>query len=413
MSDVVESRTPISRKDFPILEQSINEKPLIYLDNSATTQKPRSVMDAIYNYYQRDNANVHRGIYALSERSTAAYEAARQNVKNFINAKYNEEIIFTRGTTESINLIAYALGHSQIQAGDEILISGMEHHSNIVPWQIVCKEFNAKLKVIPILDDGTLDLNTFKLLLTDRVKIVSLVHVSNVLGTINPVKEIIHLAHQKNIPVLLDGAQAVPHMPVDVQDLDCDFYAFSSHKMYGPSGTGVLYGKKEWLEKLPPYQSGGDMILKVSFDHTEYNVLPHKFEAGTPNMAGVIGLSAAIDYLNDIGMDKIREHERNLTHYTQDALQKIEGLRIIGNCPNNIGVISFVMDNVHAHDVGTILAHENIAIRVGHHCAMPLMDRFGVAATARVSLGLYNEEKDIQRLIIGLKNVNEFFQEKI
>lgn len=410
MTDIIDSNTRIVKKDFPLLDQTYNNKPLIYLDSGATTQKPRLVIDAVCHYYQRDNANVHRGIYELSERSTAAYEAARQNVKNFINAKFNEEIIFTRGTTEAINLIAYAFGHSQIKAGDEILISGMEHHSNIVPWQILCKEFGATLKVIPVKDDGTLDLNAFKSLLTDRVKFLSLVHVSNVLGTINPVKEIIQLAHAKNIPVLLDGAQAVARMPVDVQDLDCDFYTFSSHKMYGPSGTGVLYGKKAWLEKLPPYQSGGDMILQVSFEHTEYNVLPHKFEAGTPNMAGVIGLSAAIDYLNDIGLDKIREHEQQLTNIAQEKLQKIKDLRIIGNCSNKIGVISFVMKDVHAHDIGTFLAHENIAIRVGHHCAMPLMDRFGIAATARISLGLYNQEDDIERLIEALKNANEFFQ---
>ena len=409
MSKFSECDMTTFRQDFPILTQEINGKPLVYLDSGATSQKPQSVIDKITHYYSHDNANIHRGIYALSERATAVYEAARQSVKNFIHAKRNHEIVFTRGTTESINLIASSFGRSQIKAGDEILISAMEHHSNIVPWQIACEQTGALLKIIPVDDSGALDMDQYRALLNARTKIVSIIQVSNVLGTVNPVKEMIALAHEKDIPVFLDGAQAVPHMTVDVQDLDCDFYGFSAHKMYGPTGTGVLYGKSEWLEKLPPYQSGGDMISRVSFDETEYNVLPHKFEAGTPNMAGVVGLGAAIDYIDCIGIENIAMHEKALTQYATEALIQFQGLRIIGTTPNKTSVISFVMEQAHPHDIATVLDNEGIAIRAGHHCAMPLMERFNVPATARVSFGLYNQKQDVDRLIQGLEKVLKLF----
>lgn len=401
----------VLKLDFPILQQKENEKALVYLDSGATSQKPLFVIQALLDYYQQDNANVHRGLYALSERATLAYEASRQTIKNFINAKSEHEIVFTRGTTEAINLVAYSFGRAFIKAGDEVLITTMEHHSNIVPWQVLCEQVGAELKVVPVLDDGTIAMADFTALLNSRVKLVAMAHVSNALGTINPVKKFIALAHAHNIPVLLDGAQAVPHLPVDVQDLDCDFYAFSSHKMYGPMGVGVLYAKEHWLEKMPPYQTGGDMITRVTFEKTDYNLLPHKFEAGTPNVGGVIGLSAAVSYLSKVGMPWITEHERVLTQYATTALQQVPGLKIIGTALKKVGVISFVMSQAHPHDIGTILDSEGVAIRAGHHCAMPLMDRLGVAATVRVSLGLYNNKEDIDHLIKALNKVIQLFGE--
>lgn len=402
----------IIRKDFPLLKQKVHGKPLAYLDSGATSQKPQAVIDVVDYYYKHDNANVHRGIYSLSERATVAYEAVRQKVKDFINAPHLHEIIFTRGTTDAINLVASSFGLLKIKAGDEIIISAMEHHSNIVPWQILCERTGATLKVIPVNDDGSLDLEHYESLMSDKTQLVSLAHMSNVLGTINPVKQMIKIAHQHDIPVLLDGAQAVSHMHVDVQDLDCDFYAFSSHKLYGPTGAGILYGKSKWLDQMPPYQSGGAMISRVSFSKTEYTVLPQKFEAGTPNMAGIIGMGAAIDYVNNIGFEAIAAHESALTHYASELLQQIPGLRIIGNVPNKAAVISFVMEQAHSHDIATILDHEGIAIRAGHHCAMPLMERFNVAATARVSFGVYNNKQEVDRLVAGLHKVIALFGKK-
>ncbi|AKQ33781.1 Cysteine desulfurase [Candidatus Coxiella mudrowiae] len=381
------------------------------MDSGATAQKPQIVIDAISHYYCNNNANVHRGIYTISERATTAYENMRKKIKAFINAAHTHEIIFTRGTTESINLVASSFGAMQVQQGDEVVISEMEHHSNIVPWQLLCERAEAKLKIIPVNDNGILNLDEYRKLLTERTKIVGLIHVSNVLGTVNPVKEMIRLAHQKNIPILLDGAQAIPHMVVDVQDLDCDFYTFSGHKLYGPTGIGVLYGKTNLLEKMPPYQGGGDMIRRVTFEKTEYNVLPHKFEAGTPHIAGVIGLGTAIDYLMAIGFEKINAHEKALLNYVTQKLQQISGLKIIGNALNKVGVISFTMEQAHPHDIATILDHEGIAIRAGHHCAMPLMERFKLPATARITFGLYNTFDDIDRLIDGLVLVNQIFNE--
>lgn len=400
------------RKDFPLLQQKSHGKPLVYLDSGATAQKPQAVIDVVNYYYSNDNANAHRGVYALSERATACYEATRQKVKEFINAKHLHEIIFTRGTTDAINLVAASFGLLKIKAGDEIIISAMEHHSNIVPWQLLCERTGARLKVIAVNDDGSLDLEQYESLMNERTRLVGLVHVSNVLGTINPVKKMIQAAHKHGIPVLLDGAQAVPHMRVDVVDLDCDFYAFSSHKLYGPTGAGVLYGKAQWLEQMPPYQSGGDMISRVSFAKTEYNVLPYKFEAGTPNMAGIIGMGAAIDYVSNIGFEKITAHETALTHCANELLQQIPGLRIIGNLAHKAAVISFVMEQAHPHDIGTILDHEGIAIRAGHHCAMPLMARFNVPATARVSFGIYNNKEEVERLIAALHKVIKLFGKK-
>lgn len=400
------------RDDFPLFKQKICGKSLVYLDSGATAQKPQAVIDAVGRYYSHENANVHRGIYTISERATAAYENTRKKIKAFINTAHTHEIIFTRGTTESINLVAASFGALQVQRGNEVVISAMEHHSNIVPWQLLCERVGAKLKIIPVNDDGILDLSEYQKLLTECTKIVGLIHVSNVLGTINPVKQMIDLAHQKNIPVLLDGAQAISHMIVDVQDLDCDFYAFSAHKLYGPTGIGVLYGKTKWLEKMPPYQVGGDMIRRVTFEKTEYNALPYKFEAGTPHMAGVIGLGTAIDYLMAIGFEKINIYEKALLNYATEKLQKISGLKIIGNAPNKVGVISFIMERAHPHDIATILDSEGIAIRAGHHCAMPLMERFKLPATARITFGLYNTFDDIDRLVDGLVQVNQIFNQE-
>ena len=397
------------RADFPVLDQMINGKPLVYLDNAATSQKPQSVIDSLVNYYSTENANVHRGVHTLSQRATDDYEEARAKIRRFINAEKDEEIIFVRGTTEGINLISQTFGRSCISEGDEIIISSMEHHSNIVPWQILCQEKGAKLRVVPVNDIGELLLDEYERLFTANTKLVSIVHQSNALGTINPAKEIVDIAHGHGVPVLLDGAQAIAHLGVDVRDLGCDFYAFSGHKLYGPTGIGVLYGKGSLLEEMPPYQAGGEMIRSVTFEETLYNTLPNKFEAGTPNIAGAIGLGAAIDYIGTIGMDKILVYESELLQYGTDRLSGIEGLKIIGTAEKKGSVISFIMEGVHPHDIGTILDAEGIAIRTGHHCAQPLMDRFGVPATARASLAFYNTKEEIDVLVRGIDRVIEVF----
>ena len=397
------------REDFPILKQLVNGKPLVYLDNAATSQKPQSVIDTLVRYYTTENSNVHRGVHTLSQLATDDYEQARTQVRNFINAKEDEEIIFVRGTTEAINLVAQTFGRQKISEGDEIIISTMEHHSNIVPWQILCQEKGAKLRVIPINDAGELLLDEYEKLINPRTKLVSIVHQSNALGTINPVEDIVQIAHRQGVPVLLDGAQAVAHVSVDVQQLGCDFYAFSGHKLYGPTGIGVLYGKAALLEEMPPYQAGGEMIRSVTFEKTLYNVLPNKFEAGTPNIAGAIGLGAAISYVNGIGMDRIFSYESELLQYGTERLLAIGGLTLMGTAAKKGSVLSFVMDGVHPHDIGTILDAEGIAIRTGHHCAQPLMDRFGVAATARASLAFYNTKEEIDVLVKGIDRVIEVF----
>lgn len=397
------------REDFPILKQLVHGKPLIYLDNAATSQKPQVVIDALTRYYSTDNSNIHRGVHLLSERATQSYEEARAKVQRFINAAESKEIIFTRGTTEAINLVASSYGRENVKAGDEVLITEMEHHSNIVPWQILCEEKGARLRVAPINDDGEMILEEFETLLNERTKLVSLAHMSNALGTINPIPGIVEIAHRRNIPVMIDGAQAAPHMKLDVQELDCDFYAFSGHKVYGPTGIGVLYCKATLLDAMPPYQGGGDMIASVTFEKTTYNTLPYKFEAGTPNIAGTIGLGAAIDYVNQIGLERIARYEHELLVYGTEALSQIPGLKLIGTAKEKAGVLSFVLEGVHPHDVGTILDHEGIAIRTGHHCAMPVMERFGVPATARASLAFYNTEEEIDALVAGIHKVKEVF----
>ena len=397
------------RADFPILAQKIAGKPLVYLDNGATSQKPQAVIDALDHYYSAENSNIHRGVHSLSERATAAYEAAREKVRSFINAESDTEIIFVRGTTEAINLVAQSYGRSFLKAGDEIVVSAMEHHSNIVPWQMVCEQVGARLRVIPINHDGEIVMEEYGRLLNDRTKFVAVTHVSNALGTIVPVNEIITLAHQRGVPVLLDGAQAVPHLKVDVRELDCDFYAFSGHKMFGPTGIGVLYGRRGLLEKMPPYQGGGDMISLVTFEKTHYNVLPYKFEAGTPNIAGVIGLGAAVDYLRGLDWQQVAAHERELLVRGTEALSEILPLRIIGTAKEKAGVLSFVLDHVHAHDVGTILDQEGVAVRAGHHCAMPVMQRFGVPATTRASFAFYNTAEEIDVLVRAIHRVLKVF----
>jgi len=389
------------RADFPILQQTVNGHPLAYLDNAASAQRPRSVIDAIGQYYEKDHANVHRGVHTLSHRATEAYERGRETVRRFINAAESQEIVFTRGTTEAINLIAYSFGQS-LKSGDEILISHMEHHSNIVPWQLACGRSGAKLNVVPINNRGELIMEEFHRRLSKLTRIVAIGHVSNALGTVNPMAEILSAAKSRGVPVLIDGAQAVAHQSVDVQALGCDFYAFSGHKMCGPTGIGVLYGRKEWLERLPPFQGGGDMILTVSFERTVYNELPYKFEAGTPHVAGVVGLAAAIEYLEAIGMRRISAHEERLLRYATDALSNVQEVRIIGTAAHKSGVISFTVDGIHPHDLGTVLDQQGVAIRTGHHCAMPVMDFFGVAGTARASLALYNTDQDIDRLVAGI-----------
>ncbi|MDA2937200.1 cysteine desulfurase [Acidobacteria bacterium AH-259-A15] len=398
------------REDFPIFKEKIYGKPLVYLDNAATTQKPQSVIDATIHFYSRDNSNIHRGVHLLSQRATEAYEHARVKVQRFLNAAESREIIFVRSVTEAINLVAQTYGRKHVEAGDEVILSAMEHHSNIVPWQILCEEKRAALRVIPINDDGELLLEEYEKLLSSRTRLVAVVHLSNALGTINPVKEIIEMAHQWKVPVLVDGAQAAAHLEVDVQDLDCDFYAFSGHKLYGPTGVGILYGKADLLDSLPPYQGGGDMIRSVTFEKTIYNVLPYKFEAGTPNVAGGIGLGAAIDYVNEIGLRNIAAHENELLSYATEQLCGIPRLRLIGTAHQKASVLSFVIEGVHAHDVGTILDQQGIAVRTGHHCAQPVMARFQVPATARASVAFYNTRDEIDALVKGIHKVIEVFK---
>jgi len=397
------------RQDFPVLSQLIHGRPLVYLDNAATSQKPNAVIESIDHYYRHDNANVHRGVYTLSERATQAYEAARDKVQVFLNAAQREEVIFVRGTTEAINLVAQSFARPRLKPGDEILISAMEHHSNIVPWQMVCEQTGAQLKVVPINDNAEIVLADYRQLLNKNTQLVAITHISNALGSINPVQEMIAAAHEQSIPVLLDGAQAAPHLAVDVQALDCDFYALSSHKIYGPTGIGVLYGKRSWLDAMEPYQGGGDMISSVTFEKTHYNVLPYKFEAGTPHIAGVVGFGTALDYVSDIGLDNIAEREQQLLKYATQVLLPLQGLRIIGTAKLKASIISFVLESAHPHDISTILDQQGVAIRAGHHCAMPVMERFKVPATARASLAFYNNEDDIDRLAEGIKEVNRIF----
>jgi cysteine desulfurase/selenocysteine lyase len=397
------------RADFPILHQSVRGKPLVYLDNAATGQKPKAVIEAVVRFYTHDNSNVHRGLHLLSERATRAYEQARRKARRFVNAAESKEIIFVRGATEAVNLVSQSYGRQNVGAGDEILISTLEHHSNIVPWQILCQEKQAKLRVIPINDEGELLVDEYEKLLNKKTKLVALIHVSNALGTINPVRRIVELAHRHGVPVLVDGAQAAPHIKIDVQELDCDFYTVSGHKMFGPSGIGVLYGKAKLLDAMPPYQGGGEMIRSVSFEKTTYNRLPHKFEAGTPNIAGAIGLAAAIDYITALGHDAIAEHEHDLLEYATAALSSIPKVRILGRAREKASVVSFIIEDVHAHDVGTILDQEGIAVRAGHHCTQPLMERFGLDATARASFAFYNTREEVDVLVEGVYKVIEVF----
>ncbi len=397
------------RADFPILKEKIRNKPLVYLDNAATCQKPQTVIDSISHLYSHEYANVHRGVHTLSIKATDRYEGAREKVKDFINASSTKEIIFVRGATEAINLVAQTFGKANIKKGDEIIITAMEHHSNIVPWQMLCEETGAVLKVAPINLQGELIYQEFEKLINDKTKLISVVHMSNALGTVNPVKKIIAAAKAKNIPILLDGAQAIPHLSVDVQALDCDFYVFSGHKLYAPSGIGVLYGRKALLEAMPPYQGGGDMIRKVTFEETEYNTLPYKFEAGTPSIADVVGLGAAIDYLTEIGMDNIAAYEAGLLSYATEKAQQVKGLKIIGEATDKGAILSFVLDKIHPHDIGTMLDSLGIAVRAGHHCAMPVMDFFEVPATARASFAMYNTKQEIDVLIDGIEQLIEVF----
>ena len=397
------------RHDFPILREKVRGRTLVYLDNAATSQKPQVVIDAISRHYERGNANIHRGVHFLSEHATEEHEAARGTVLSFLNAEEASEIIFVRGATEAINLVAQTYGRTQVGPGDEVLITAMEHHSNIVPWQILCEQKGGRLRVVPINESGELLLEEFQKLLNTRTKIVAVTQVSNALGTINPVRRIIEMAHRENIPVLVDGAQAVPHLKVDVQALDCDFYVFSGHKLYGPTGIGVLYGKSALLDAMPPYQGGGDMISSVTFEKTIYNKLPYKFEAGTPHVAGAIGLGAAIDYVNGLGMDNVAAYEHEVLTYATEAVAAIPGIRVIGTAREKAGVLSFLLDSIHPHDIGTILDQEGIAIRAGHHCAQPIMQRFGIAATARASFGLYNTKEEVDALVEGIQKVREVF----
>lgn len=397
------------REDFPILQTRVHGNPLVYLDNAATSQKPQAVIDAISDYYSGENANIHRGVHYLSELATRKYEETREKVKHLINAKSTREIIFVRGTTEAVNLVSSTYGRENIKAEDEIIISNMEHHSNIVPWQLLCESTDAKLKVIPINDDGEIIFDEYQKLMSDKTKLVAVVHTSNSLGTINPVKRIIEVAHSHNVPVLLDGAQAVPHQKIDVQELDCDFFAFSSHKFFGPTGVGVLFAKEDLLEKMPPYEGGGEMITSVTFEKTTYNELPHKFEAGTPNIAGVVALGAAIDYVNEVGYENIHEHEDELLKYATEALSSIKSLRIIGTAATKASVISFTLDNIHPHDMGTILDRQGIAVRTGHHCTQPVMERFNVPATTRASFAFYNTKEEVDRLVEGIHHLLKLF----
>lgn len=409
MNNVAQYDIVSIRNDFPILAKKVNGKPLVYLDNGASAQRPKQVIGAIKELYEKSYSNVHRGVHTLSQESSRLYEDARGGVRGFINADCMHEVIFTRGTTESINLVAQSYARPRLKAGDEILITHMEHHSNIVPWQIVCEQSGAELKVVPITDQGELDMDRFYELLCEKTKLVSVMQISNALGTVNPIQQIIDAAHAIGVPVLVDGAQAVPHMPVDVQALGADFYAFSGHKLYGPTGIGVLYGKEALLNAMPPYQGGGDMILSVSFEGTTYNQLPYKFEAGTPNIAGVVGLGAAIEYVNKIGLGAIAAHEHGLLVYATSKLKEIEGLRIIGEAEQKAGLISFVLDSVHPHDIGTMLDAEGVAVRAGHHCAQPVMQRYNVPATARASFAMYNTYQEIDVLAEAIKKTIAMF----
>ena len=397
------------REDFPILQRLVREHRLVYLDSAATTQKPREVLDALARYYAHGNANIHRGVYVLSEEATAAYDAARVKVQRFLNAAASREIVFTRNTTESINLVAQSFGRRNIGPGDEIVITHMEHHSNIVPWQLLCEQVGARLRVAPIDDTGTLQLDALERLLGPRTRLVSVVHLSNSLGTINPVGDIVAMARARGIPVLIDGSQAVYHMPVDVQALGCDFYVCTGHKLYGPTGIGVLYGREALLEQMPPYQGGGDMIRSVTFEKTTYAELPHKFEAGTPHIAGAVGLGAAVDYIRGVGFEALQEHESDLLAYGTAALSEVKGLRIIGTAARKASILAFVMKGAHPHDVGTIVDTEGVAVRTGHHCTQPVMDRFGVPATARASVAMYNTREEIDALVRALQRVREVF----
>ena len=397
------------RADFHALAQQVRGKPLVYLDNAASAQKPNQVIDTLAEFYRHDFANIHRSVHTLGERATAKYEAARETVRRFLNARHVEEIIFVRGTTEAINLVAQSYGRSRLGQGDEILITAMEHHSNIVPWQLLCQQTGARLKVAPMNERGELIFEEFEKLLGVRTKLVSVVHMSNSLGTINPVKQIVESAHDRGIPVLLDGAQAAPHLPIDVQELDCDFYAFSGHKLYGPTGIGVLYGKRDLLEAMPPWQGGGEMIRTVTFEKTTYNDLPFKFEAGTPAIAEAVGLAAAIDYVEAIGWDAIAAHEHDLIEYATARAEEVPGLKIIGTAREKGAILSFTVDRVHPHDLGTFLDHYGIAVRAGHHCTMPVMDFFQVPATARASFGIYNTREEVDLLIYALKEIIKVF----
>lgn len=397
------------RKDFPILGREVYKRPLVYLDNGATTQKPRCVVDAMVDEYYNVNANVHRGVHFLSQQATDLHEQSRETVRGFINAKNVSEIIFTRGTTESINLLAFSFGEAFVKTGDEIVVTEMEHHSNIVPWQMLCERKGAVLKVVPINDDGTLCMEEYRRLLSERTRLVCCTHVSNVLGTVNPVKEIVEIAHSNGTPVLIDGAQSTPHFAVDMQEIGCDFFAFSGHKIYAPTGVGVLYGKEEWLEKLPPYQGGGEMIQKVTFEHTTYNALPYKFEAGTPDYVATHALAAALDYVSSLGMDNIFAHEQALTRYALERLSQIEGMRIFGPMEGRDAVVSFLVGDIHHLDMGTLLDRLGIAVRTGHHCADPLMSRLGITGTVRASFGLYNTREEVDALVAGVERVRGMF----
>jgi cysteine desulfurase/selenocysteine lyase len=403
------NRFPVEevRAEFPALQQMVHGRPLVYLDSAATAQKPQAVIDALSHFYERDNANVHRGVHALSERATAAYESAREKVRDFLHAADSSELVFVRGTTEAINLVAHSFARPRLSQGDEILITGMEHHSNIVPWQLVCGERGARLRVAPIDDRGNLLIDELEAAIGPRTRLVGVAHVSNALGTVNPVGRIVEMAHRKGVPVLVDGAQAVPHFDVDVRALGCDFYAFSSHKIFGPTGVGVLYGRRELLEEMGPYQGGGDMILSVSFEKTVYNRLPYRFEAGTPNVAGAIGLGAAIDYLRALDRASAEEHEAEVVAFAVERLTEVPGLSLVGTPARRAGVVSFVMEGLHPHDVGTVLDREGVAVRTGHHCAQPLMERFGVHATVRASFAMYNTREDVDALVRALLRARE------
>ena len=398
------------RQDFPILEQTVRDMPLVYLDNAATAQKPRQVIEVLDDYYRSYNSNIHRGVHTLSELATDAYETARKKIQRFINAEALQEVIFVRGTTEGINLVAQSYGRSRLGAGDEIIVSTMEHHSNIVPWQLLCEQTGAVLKVIPINDAGELDMDEYKNLLNERTRIVAIVHISNALGTINPIAEITGQAHAAGAVVVIDGAQAAPHTKLDMAALDCDFYTFSGHKLFGPTGIGVLYGKQALLEDMPPYHGGGDMIKMVTFEKTLYNDLPYKFEAGTPYIAGVIGLGAAVDYVSDVDLDRIHDYEHGLLQYAAEAAATVPGLRQIGTAADKASILSFVVDGIHPHDLGTILDHDGIAIRTGHHCAMPVMERFGIPATARASFAFYNTTEEVDKLVAGIDKAKNIFK---